>query len=89
MTSAALYLQGVERHRRSSHVQGHTAADAPPGDFAAKFSGLAEDMPRLPRDSFLQGSSQVLLPVNPLQCFLVCSGSARHRQVRAQPPALG
>ena len=48
------------------------AAAAPPADFAAKFSSLAEDMPRLRRDTYLQAGGQVSSPpVLPVDFFNV------------------
>ena len=37
----------------------HVQVDTSPADFVAKFSSLAEDMPRLQRDAYLQGNGQV------------------------------
>ena len=66
-------------------MQGYPAVATPPADFAARLSGLAEDMPRLQRDALMQESSQVCFCLSHCcNASLVCSDPARHMQVRAQ-----
>lgn len=53
-------LRGVRPEDRNCVPQAPSPAAAPPADFAARFSGLAEDMPRLQKDAYLQEDTKVL-----------------------------
>lgn len=70
-------------------LQGDAPEAAPPMlDFTARFLGLAEDMPRLQKDTFLHEGAQVPSSVALSECLPGVLTPARHEQTSVQPAAL-